>query len=107
MSPIIGTLVTKANDRALLVTSEPIIGGYSNNRGEVALIGKTTAYRVNLKNKTVRPYPALNSQAQVRYDAAESGEAFQYCSAKFCRLSDPQIVEICAAGPFRIKPRFV
>jgi len=103
----VGILVTKARDTALQETSEPIYGGYSNGRGEISLFGDGLAYRVNLKNKTVQPRPGLNPQAQVRYDAAQSGEAFQYCSARFRRLSDPQIVEICAAGPFRVRPRLV
>lgn len=96
----VGTLV-------LQEASEPIYGGYSNPRGEIALFGESLAYHVNLKNKTVRQRPGLNSQAQVRYDAAESGEAFEYCKKRFQRLSEPQIVEICAAGPFRIMPRSV
>jgi hypothetical protein len=103
----VGTLVTKAKDKILQETTEPIYGGYSNARGDIALFGDSFAYRVNLKNKTIRQQPWLNPQAQVRYDAAESGETFQYCSAQFCRLSDPQILEICASGPFRVMPRFI
>lgn len=101
----IGTLVTKAKDNVLQEAAEPIYGGYSNARGEIALFGESLVYRVNLKNKTVRQQPGLNSEAQLRYDAAAAGEAFQYCSANFRRLSAPQILEICASGPFRLAPR--
>lgn len=101
----IGTLITKPKDSVLQGTPEPIYGGYSNARGEIALFGESLVYRVNLKNKTVRQQPALNSEAQLRYDAAAAGEAFQYCSANFRRLSAPQILEICASGPFRVAPR--
>ncbi len=103
----VGTLVTKAKDSVLPGTSEPIYGGYSNARGEISLFGERLAYRVNLKNKSVRQHPGLNSEAKVRYDAAESGEAFHYCSKPFSRLSNPQIAEICASGPFRVMPRSV
>ncbi|HTZ56234.1 MAG TPA: hypothetical protein VMB20_14365 [Candidatus Acidoferrum sp.] len=103
----VGTLVTKAKDSVLPGTHEPIYGGYTNARGEIALFGESLAFRVNLKNKTVRQGPGLNSEAQARYDAAESGEAFEYCSKRFSRLSDPEILEICASGPFRVMPRFV
>jgi hypothetical protein len=103
----VGTLVTKAKDSVLPGTSEPIYGGYSNARGEISLFGESLAYRVNLKNKTIRQHPGLNSEAQMRYDAAESGEAFQYCNKPFSRLSEPEIAEICASGPFRVMPRSV
>ncbi len=103
----VGTLVTKAKDSVVPGTSEPIYGGYSNARGEISLFGERLAYRVNLKNKSVRQHPGLNSEAQIRYDAAKSGEAFHYCNKPFNRLSDPQVAEICAAGPFRVMPRVV
>lgn len=104
---IIGTLVAKPKDKVQGEISESIVGGYSNARGELSLIGESLAYRVNLSNKTVRQQAGLNAQARVRYEAAASGEAFHYCSAKFCRLSESQIVEICASGPFRVAPRHV
>jgi|SRR5579863_4995643 len=107
MNPIVGTLIATAKDKAVQPISAPIVGGYSNARGDVSLFGDSMAYRVDLKNKIVREHPGLNSEAQVRYDAAESGGAFRYCSAKFSRLSEPQIVAICASGPFRAAPRFV
>jgi hypothetical protein len=107
VSAPIGTLFAKTKDGVVQEISEPIFGGYSNARGEISLFGKNLAFRLNLKNRTVRQQPALNPQAQMRYDAAESGEAFQYCSANFYRLSEPQIVEICTSGPFRITTRFV
>lgn len=101
----IGNLITKAKDNAPQHVTEPIYGGYSNARGEIALFGESLVYRVNLKNKTVRQQPALNSEAQERYDSVAAGETFQYCSANFRRLSAPQILEICASGPFRVAPR--
>jgi hypothetical protein len=103
----IGTLHTKTKDKVVTEASQAIYGGYSNARGEISLFGESHAFRVNLKNKTIRQQAALNSQAQARYDATESGEAFQYCSVEFCRLSEPQIAEICASGPFVVKPRYL
>lgn len=106
-SRTIGTLIAKPKNMALSEISEPIVGGYSNARGDVSLLGESLTYRINTRNKTVRQQPGLNSQAQIRYDAAMPGGAFQYCGAKFCRLSDPEIIEICASGPFGVAPRFV
>jgi hypothetical protein len=103
----VGTLVTKGKDAVLEETAEPIYGGYSNARGEIALFGESLAYHVNLKNKTIRQRPRLNSEAQMRYDATASGEAFQYCNKHFSRLSNLEIAEICASGPFRVMPRSV
>lgn len=102
----IAALVTKPKTGDLH-ESELIYGGYSNARGEIALFAERLVLRVNLKNKTVRQQPGLNSEAQQRYDAVEAGETFQYCSANFRRLSKPQILEICASGPFRVTPRAV
>ena len=83
-------------------------GGYSNARGEISLFGERLAYRVNLKNKSVRQDPGLNSEAQMRYRRRRSpGESFHYCNKPFNRLSDPQVAEICAAGPFRVMSRVV
>ena len=107
MLSIVGTLIAKPKNIAQSEIFEPIVGGYSNARGDVALLGESLTYRVNSRNKTIRLQPGLNSQAQIRYDAAAPGEVFQYCGAKFLRLSDHEIVEICAAGPFGVAPRFV
>lgn len=101
----VATLAMKARDTVLPETSEPIYGGYSNARGEISLFGESLAYSVNLKNKTVRQRPGLNSEAQLRYDATASGEAFEYCGKRFSRLSTAQVAEICASGPFRVMPR--
>lgn len=103
----VGTLVTKARDTVVPEKAEPIYGGYSNARGEISLFGESLAYSVNLKNKTVRQRLGLNSEAQARYDATESGDSFEYCSKRFSRLSNAEIAEICASGPFRVMPRSV
>jgi hypothetical protein len=85
--------------------TEPIYGGYSNPRGEISLFGENLVYRVNSKNQTVRERPGLNFEAQARYDAVPPGETFEYCSRQFVRLTNEQIIEICATGAFRETPR--
>ena len=85
--------------------SEPVYGGYSNGRGEIVLFGKELAYRVQLKNRTLRPRPQLNSAAQARYDATEAGGSFEFGNKTFHRLSPEQIAEICSSGRFRVSPK--
>jgi hypothetical protein len=95
----------RATNLAVQDISEQILGGYENARGEISLFGEALAFRINFKNQTVRERPKLNAEAQARYDAAECGEAFQYCSKQFRRLSDDQIADICCSGTFRMTPR--
>lgn len=95
----------KANAGPVHAMSEPIYGGYANGRGQICLFGASLVYRVNFKYNTVEQRPPLNAGAQARYDAAAAGEAFEYCSARFRRLSDDQIVEICSSGSFRLASR--
>lgn len=85
--------------------SEAIYGGYANARGEISLFGESIVYRVNFKNNTIQQRPPLNAGAQARYDAVEAGEIFQYGNVCFQRLSNAQIVEICASGSFRVVPK--
>lgn len=98
-------LSKKANDGAVQSTSEPIYGGYANGRGQICLFGKSLVYRVNFKFNTVQQRPPLNPGAQARYDATEAGETFDYCSVRFRRLSNVQIIEICSSGSFRVTLR--
>ena len=98
-------LSKKPNAERSEAISEPIYGGYSNGRGQISLFAENVVYRVNFKYNTVAQGPPLNPGAQARYDAAEAGESFEYCSAKFRRLSNDQIVEICSSGPFRVAQR--
>lgn len=86
--------------------SEPVYGGYANERGEIVLFAKDLAYRVNFKNQILKQGPPLNVGAQARYDAAEAGEDFHYCNKTFRRLSGLQIAEICTTGDFRLGSRF-
>ncbi len=103
----IGVLNThrKANDGLVRQAGEPIYGGYANRRGEISLFGESIVYRVNFKKNTVQEWPPLNPGAQVRYDATEAGEVFEYGNASFRRLSSAQIVEICSSSAFRIIPK--
>lgn len=87
--------------------SEPIYGGYENRRGEVSLFGEDIVYRINAKSGTIQQRPPLNAGAQAKYDAAEAGESFEYCSVKFRRLSNDEIVKICDSGPFRASPKHI
>lgn len=98
-------LTTRVKNRT--VPPEPVYGGYANARGEIFLFGETLVYRVNFKNQTVQQRPPLNSGAQARYDAADAGEAFEYCNVSFRRLSNAQIVEVCESGSFRVTPKIV
>lgn len=84
------------------ITPERIYGGYTNGRGEISLFSEALAYRVNFKSNTVQQRACLNPGAQARYDAASAGETFEYCSKKFRRLSNAEILEICSSGPFRV-----
>ena len=95
----------KANDGLVQEQAEPIYGGYSNRRGEISLFGESIVYRVNFKKNTIQERPPLNPGAQVRYDATEAGEVFEYGNVSFRRLSTAQIVEICSSGSFRIIPK--
>ncbi len=86
--------------------SEPVYGGYANERGEIVLFTNDLAYRINFKNQILRQRPPLNFGAQARYDATEAGAAFEYGSKTFRRLSHQQIADICIAGHFRVGSRF-
>ncbi|HEV3092135.1 MAG TPA: hypothetical protein VGX91_11920 [Candidatus Cybelea sp.] len=82
--------------------TEAVYGGYANPRGDIVLLGKEGAYRVNFKSQTLQRRPPLNPGAQARYDAAQAGEPFEFASKTFRRLSHEQISEICDAHRFRI-----
>lgn len=84
------------------VAPEQIYGGYTNGRGEISLFGEALAYRVNRKSNTAQQRAGLNPGAQARYDAVGAGEAFEYCSVKFRRLSAAEIIDICSSGAFRV-----
>ena len=86
--------------------SEPVFGGYANERGEIVLFAKDLAYRVNFKNQILKERPPLNVGAQARYEAAEAGEDFEYGTKTFLRLSREAISDICAAGHFRVGSRY-
>lgn len=96
----------RANGRDAGESSQPIYGGYANARGEIVLFAKGLAYRVNFKNQTLQERPQLNAGAQVRYDATELGEPFEFGSKTFRRLSNEQIVEICTSGSFRLTSKY-
>ncbi|SRR5579872_3383606 len=81
---------------------QPIYGGYANAKGLICLFAQELAYRINFKGRTIQQRPRLNSGAQARYDAAQPGEAFEYCGVSFRRLTIAEIVEICASGTFRM-----
>jgi hypothetical protein len=82
--------------------SEPVYGGYANQRGEIFLFASEGAYRVNFKSQTLQRRPPLNPGAQAKYDAAEAGEQFEYGKKNFRRLSHEQIVAICGSHRFRV-----
>lgn len=104
----IGTLdISRQANGTFQTISEPIFGGYANGRGDIALFGESSVYRVNFKNKTVQPRAPLNADAQARYDIVQAGETFTYCSVTFRRLSAEKIVEICSSGSFRITLRLI
>jgi hypothetical protein len=86
--------------------SEPVYGGYANDRGEIVLFAKDLAYRVNFKNQILKQWPPLNVGAQACYDATAAGEDFEYGTKTFRRLSQQQISEICRVGHFRVGSRF-
>src|SRR5690349_11876618 len=75
--------------------SEPVYGGYANERGEIVLFAKDLAYRINFKYQILKERPPLNVGAQARYDATEAGEDFEYGTKTFHRLSRQQISDIC------------
>jgi len=79
-----------------------IYGGYANARGLISLFADGRAYRINFKARVVQERPLLNPGAQKRYDAAQPGEAFEYCGVNFRRLTHAEIVEICTSGSFRV-----
>ena len=87
------------------VTPERIYGGYANGRGQICLFGEDLVYRIDSKFNTVQQRAPLNPDAQARYDAADAGETFVYCSVTFRRLSKDQIIEICSSGTFRLTLR--
>jgi hypothetical protein len=86
--------------------SEPVYGGYVNERGDIVLFSKELAYRVNFKYNILRERPPLNSGAQARYDATKAGEDFVYGNKTFRRLSHQQIQDVCKGCDFRIGSRF-
>lgn len=81
---------------------KPIYGGYTNSSGRISLFTEDLAYRIDLKKRMIQQKPLLNPGAQARYDAAGPGEAFEYGGVSFRRLSNAEIVEICASGTFRV-----
>ena len=85
-----------------LAQCEPIFGGYVNARGAISLFAQDMSFRINFKTRILQMKPLLNAGAQRRYDAAEPGEAFEYCGVKFRRLSSAEITEICSSGTFRM-----
>ena len=95
-----------ANGRDVSEASEPVYGGYANGRGDVVLFGKELAYRVNFKKQTLQERPPLNAGAQARYDAVGAGEEFEWGRKTFRRLSNEQIVEICASGLFKLTSKY-
>ena len=84
---------------------EPVYGGYATARGEISLFGKTLVYRVNFKNQSVQQRRPLNSAAQARYDATAAGDDFEFCNVAFQRLSEAQVIDVCALGTYRIALR--
>ncbi len=107
-SPPIAVLAISAvaTGRAVSESSEPVYGGYTNGRGDIVLFGKDLAYRVNFKKQTLQERPQLNPGAQARYDATDAGEEFEYGRKTFRRLSNEQIVEICASGLFKLTSKY-
>jgi hypothetical protein len=104
----VAVLAIKAerNSTTPVELSEPVYGGYANGRGDIVLFATELAYRVNFDKQTLQQRPQLNAGAQERYDAAERGEPFEYGSKTFRRLSNEQIVEICASGRFRLTSKY-
>lgn len=96
------SITTRFNGKDVAEISEPVYGGYTNQRGEVFLFGQESAYRVNFKSQTLQRRPPLNPGAQAQYDAADAGEPFAYASRDFRRLSHEQIVAICASHRFKV-----
>ena len=96
------SITTRFNGKDVAEISEPVYGGYANQRGEIFLFGKESAYRVNFKSQTLQRRPPLNPGAQAQYDAASEGEHFEYARRDFRRLSHEQIVTICSAHRFKV-----
>jgi hypothetical protein len=94
---------TKGSDTTV---PEPIFGGYANARGDISLFGEGLNYRVDFKNRTIQQRPPLNFGAQFRYDRSLPGESFKFGRITFRRLEHVEIQEICASGPFRVRPKF-
>lgn len=84
---------------------QPIFGGYARATGVISLFGSDSVYRFNFKTRTIQQALPLNAGAQARYDAAEPGTSFDYGGVTFRRLSDAEIIEICASGSFRLSSR--
>lgn len=99
-------ITARANSGDARETSEPIYGGYANGRGEIVLFATDLAYRVNFAKQSLQERPQLNAGAQERYDAAALGEPFEFGSKTFRRLSNEQIVDICASGRFRVRSKY-
>jgi hypothetical protein len=83
-------------------SSEPVYGGYANQRGEIFLFAGEGTYRVNFKTQTLQRRAPLNPAAQAQYDATEAGEPFEYAKRSFRRLSHEQIIGICESHRFRL-----
>jgi hypothetical protein len=96
------SITTRFNGKDAADVSEPVYGGYANQRGEIFLFAKESAYRVNFKSQTLQRRPPLNPGAQAKYDATEAGEAFEYGNRSFRRLSHEQIVAICGSHQFKV-----
>lgn len=94
-------ITTRINGKDSSEISEPVYGGYANQRGEIFLFGKDYAYGLDLKRQTAKRRPPLNTGAQERYDATRAGESFDFGNRTFLRLSHEQIVAICASNRFR------
>jgi hypothetical protein len=96
------SITTRFNGKDVGELNEPVYGGYTNQRGEVFLFGRESAYRVNFKGQSLQRRPPLNPGAQAQYDATEAGAPFEYGKKEFRRLSHEQIVAICASHRFKI-----
>jgi hypothetical protein len=94
------TIATRFDREA---ASEPVYGGYANQRGEIFLfVGGGIVYRVNFKSQSLQRRQPLNPGAQARYDATEAGQCFDFGNRNFRRLSHEQIVAICTSNRFRL-----
>lgn len=96
------SVTSRFNDKDAARLSEPVYGGYANERGDIFLFAREATYRVNFKSQTLQRRPPLNPGAQAKYDATEAGENFQFANKNFRRLSHEQIVGICVSHQFRL-----